>query len=185
MVGQADYEGNVKNVGAGQLGGVPAVVLASDLYAIAALAGQGHPIQSIIIDGSNANILLSQMDALDNLMRLGVPITCVTDIVNSFDLQPFLDRQFNVWRWDETSITDHLYNVNPLSSDRKIKHCAKREVKYLVSDGNEISIAIRKLYFHRGETQTLSPPFLTASIIMFSVAINGSSLISLASITFG
>lgn len=124
LVGQADYEGNVKNVGAGQLGGVPAVVLASDLYAIAALAGQGHPIQSIIIDGSNANILLSQMDALDNLMRLGVPITCVTDIVNSFDLQPFLDRQFNVWRWDETSITDHLYNVNPLSSDRKIKHCA-------------------------------------------------------------
>lgn len=98
LVGQADYEGNVKNVGAGQLGGVPAVVLASDLYAIAALAGQGHPIQSIIIDGSNANILLSQMDALDNLMRLGVPITCVTDIVNSFDLQPFLDRQFNVWR---------------------------------------------------------------------------------------
>lgn len=145
LVGQADYEGNVKNVGAGQLGGVPAVVLASDLYAIAALADQGHPIQSIIIDGSNANILLSQMDALDNLMRLGVPITCVTDIVNSFDLQPFLDRQFNVWRWDETSITDHLYNVNPLSSDRKIKHCAKREVKYLVSDGNEISIAIRIL----------------------------------------
>ena len=41
LVGQADYEGNVKNVGAGQLGGVPAVVLASDLYAIAALAG--HP----------------------------------------------------------------------------------------------------------------------------------------------
>ena len=170
LVGQADYEGNVKNVGAGQLGGVPAVVLASDLYAIAALAGQGHPIQSIIIDGSNANILLSQMDALDNLMRLGVPITCVTDIVNSFDLQPFLDRQFNVWRWDETSITDHLYNVNPLSSDRKIKHCAKREVKYLVSDGNEISIAIRKLYFHRGETQTLSVQMLKLFDKLFSLA---------------
>ena len=170
LVGQADYEGNVKNVGAGQLGGVPAVVLVSDLYAIAALAGQGHPIQSIIIDGSNANILLSQMDALDNLMRLGVPITCVTDIVNSFDLQPFLDRQFNVWRWDETSITDHLYDVNPLSSDRKIKHCAKREVKYLVSDGNEISIAIRKLYFHRGETQTLSVQMLKLFDKLFSLA---------------
>lgn len=170
LVGQADYEGNVKNVGAGQLGGVPAVVLASDLYAIAALADQGHPIQSIIIDGSNANILLSQMDALDNLMRLGVPITCVTDIVNSFDLQPFLDRQFNVWRWDETSITDHLYDVNPLSSDRKIKHCAKREVEYLVSDGNEISIAIRKLYFHRGETQTLSVQMLKLFDKLFSLA---------------
>ena len=170
LVGQADYEGNVKNVGAGQLGGVPAVVLASDLYAIAALADQGHPIQSIIIDGSNASILLSQMDALDDLMRLGVPITCVTDIVNSFDLQPFLDRQFNVWRWDETSITDHLYDVTPLSSDRKIKHCAKREVEYLVSDGNEISIAIRKLYFHRGETQTLSVQMLKLFDKLFSLA---------------
>lgn len=170
LVGHADYEGNVRNIGAGQLGGVPAIVLASDLYAIAALADQGHPIQSIIIDGSNANILLSQMDALDDLMRLGVPITCVTDIVNSFDLQPFLDRQFNVWRWDETSITDHLYDVNPLSSDRKIKHCAKREVEYLVSDGNEISIAIRKLYFHRGEAQTLSAQMLKLFDKLFSLA---------------
>ena len=79
LIGHADYEGNVRNIGAGQLDGIPAIVLASDLYAIAALAEQGHPIQSIIIDGSNANTLLSQMDALDELMRLGVPITCVTE----------------------------------------------------------------------------------------------------------
>ena len=140
LIGHADYEGNVRNIGAGQLDGIPAIVLASDLYAIAALAEQGHPIQSIIIDGSNANTLLSQMDALDELMRLGVPVTCVTDIVNSFDLQPFLDRQFNLWRWDETSITDRLYNVNTLSSDQKAKHCAKRKVEYLAMDGNEVSI---------------------------------------------
>ena len=170
LVGHADYEGNVRNIGAGQLGGIPAIVLASDLYAIAALAEQGHPIQSIIIDGSNANALLSQMDALDELMRLGVPITCVTDIVNSFDLQPFLDRQFNLWRWDETSITDCLYDVSTLSSDRKIKHCAKREVEYLVADGNEISIAIRKLYFHRGEAQTLSAQMLKLFDKLFSLA---------------
>ena len=113
LVGQADYEGTVRNIGAGQLSGNPAIVLASDLYMIAAMAEQGRPIQSIIIDGSNANALQNQMDALDNLMRLGVSITCVTDIVNSFDLQPFLDRQFNLWRWDETSITDHLYDVRP------------------------------------------------------------------------
>lgn len=170
LVGQADYEGNVRNIGAGQLGGIPAIVFASDLYAIAAMAEQGHPIQSIIIDGSNANVLLSQMDALDNLMRLGVPITCVTDIANSFDLQPFLDRQFNLWRWDETSITDHLYDVSTLSSDHKIKHCAKREVEYLVADGNEITIVIRKLYFHRGEAQTLSAQMLKLFDKLFSLA---------------
>ena len=170
LVGQADYEGTVRNIGAGQLGGTPAIVLASDLYMIKAMAERGHPIQSIIIDGSNANALLNQMDALDDLMRLGVSITCVTDIVNSFDLQPFLDRQFNLWRWDETSITDHLYDVSALSSDRKIKHCAKREVEYLTGDGNEISIAIRKLYSHRSEAQTLSAQMLKLFDKLFSLA---------------
>lgn len=160
LVGQMDYEGKVRNIGPGQLNGTPAIVLASDLYAIAAAARSGHPIQSIIIDGSNANNLLSQMDALDELMRLGVPVTCATDIVNSFDLQPFLDRQFNIWRWDAQSITSKLYGVSQLISDKKIHHCATREVEYLVSAGNEISIAIRKLSLQRSEVQTLSAQML-------------------------
>ena len=170
LIGQADYEGNVRNIGAGQLGGTPAIVLASDLYAIAEMAHKGHPIQSIIMDGSNSSILLSQLDALDELMRLGVPITCVTDIVNSFDLQPFLDRKFNLWRWDETSITDKLYDAVPLSSDQKTKHCAKREVEHLISVGNEISIAIRYLSFHKGEAQTLSAQMLKLFDQLYSLA---------------
>ena len=170
LIGQADYEGTVRNIGSGQLSGTPAIVLASDLYTIVAIAERGHPIQSIIIDASNANALLNQMDALDDLMRLGVSITCVTDIMNSFDLQPLLDRQFNLWRWDETSITNHLYDVSTLSSDRKIKHCAKREVEYLTGDGNEISIAIRKLYAHRSEAQTLSAQMLKLFDKLFSLA---------------
>lgn len=160
LIGQADYEGNVRNVGAGQMGGTPAIVLASDLYAIAEMARKGHPIQSIIIDGSNANALLSQMDALDDLMQLGVPVTCVTDIVNSFDLQPFLDRKFNLWRWDKQSITKKLYGANQLAVDQKTEFCATRELEHLVSDGNEISIAIQKLSFHRGETKQFSAHML-------------------------
>lgn len=169
LVGQADYEGAVKNIGAGQLDGTPAIVLASDLYMIVAMAEQDHRIQSIIIDGSNANALLNQMDALDSLMRLGVPITCVTDTVNSFDLQPFLNRQFNLWRWDEASITDQLYNVSTLSSDWRIRHCAEREVEYLTEDGKEISVVIRKLYAHRNEAQTLSAQMLKLFDKLFSL----------------
>lgn len=170
LVGQVDYEGKVKNVGAGQLDGIPAILFASDLYAIAALAEKGHPIQSIIIDGSNANVLLNQMDALDELMRLGVPITCVTDIVNSFDLQPFIDRNFNLWRWDAASITDQLYDVNDLTSDRKIKNCAKRKIEYLLTNGKEISDSICKLYLHRIEVQTMSAQMLRLFDKLFSIA---------------
>ena len=75
LIGQADYEGNVRNTGAGQLGGIPAIVLASDLYAISEMAEKGHPIQSIIIDASNANALVAQLPELDKLMRCGIPIT--------------------------------------------------------------------------------------------------------------
>ncbi len=170
LVGQADYEGNVQNIGAGQLGGIPAIVFATDLYAIDAMAEQDYPIQSIIIDGSNTNVLLSQMDALDDLMQLSIPITYVTDVVNSFDLQPLLDRKFNIWRWDETYITDQLYNANTLSSDSKIKNCAHWEVNYFVTDGNEISTAICKLYLHRKESLAISSQMLRLFDKLFSLA---------------
>ena len=170
LIGQADYEGNVKNIGAGMLGGVPAIILASDLYAITGLAEKGHPIQSVIIDASNANALASQLPELDKLLRLGIPVTCVTDVVDSFDLQPFLERGFNLWRWDETSITDKLYDASPISSDRKTKHCAKRKVDYLVSNGNEISTAIKLLYIHRKESQTASAQMLKLFGKLFSLA---------------
>ena len=168
LVGQADYEGNVTNIGAGQLGGIPAIVLAADLYAISEMVLKGHPVQSIIIDASNANALLSQLPALDELLRLGVPITCVTDIVNSFDLQPLLDRGFNLWRWDENSITSSLYDAVPLQSDKRIKHCANRKVDHLEADGREISTAIKLLYAHRKEVQNTSAQMMKIFDKLFS-----------------
>lgn len=170
LVGQADYEGHVYNIGSGQLGGTPAIVLASDLYAISSMAEQGHPIQSIVIDGSNANALANQMDALDEILRLGKPITCVTDIVNSFDLQPFIDRKFNVWRWDDTNISHQMYDISAMGSDIKTRHCANWNVKYIVTEENEISFCIRTLYAHRSEVQTLSAHMLKLFDTLFTLA---------------
>lgn len=160
LIGQADYTGTVHNVGAGQMAGIPAIVLASDMYAISAAAGNGHLIQSIIIDASDSNRILSQMDALDELMRLGVPITCVTDIANSFDLQPFETRGFNIWRWDESSITDKLYDATSLSSDKRIKNCANRKLEYIKVVGSEISDAIKNLLAHRSESKEQTPQMM-------------------------
>lgn len=170
MVSHANYEGNIQNISAGQLDGTPAIVLASDLYSIVALAEKNHPIQSVVIDASNTNTLLSQLDALDTIKRLGVPITCVTDTANSFDFQPFIDRQFSVWRWDQSSITESLYDVSMLSSDCKIKNCAKQKVEYLTADGNEISTSIKKLYLHRNESKGLSSEVMMLSDRLFRLA---------------
>ena len=170
LVGQTDYEGNIKNIGSGQLCGIPAIVLSSDLYAVAEASSKGHPIQSIIIDASNTNALLSQMDVLDELMRLHIPITCVTDTVNSFDLQPFLDRKFNLWRWDETSITEDLYNVSPLACDQKVKNYAHQKLEYCIANGKEISTAIQLLARHRKESETFSAQMLKTFDELYSLA---------------
>ena len=159
-IGQADYEGTISNVSPGQMSGIPAIVFASDLYAISAAADDNNPIQSIIIDGSNSNVLVDQLDVLDELIQLNIPIVCITDAANSFELTHLAARGFNVWRWDKNSITDQLYDVVPLSSDKKIKNCATQTVIYLKSDGGDISIAMKLLASHRKEMEGQSPQMI-------------------------
>jgi hypothetical protein len=155
-IAQADYEGKITNISPGQMSGVPAIVFASDLYAISAAVKNGAHVQSIIIDGSNANALVDQLDALDDLIKLNVPIVCLTDVANSFELEPYSARGFNIWRWGQETLTDKLYDAVPLSSDKRVKNCAKQSVLYLKSDGREISTAMKLLAAHRRETQEQS-----------------------------
>lgn len=159
-IGQADYEGNISNVSPGQMSGVPAIVFASDLYAIVAASEENNPIQSIIIDCSNSNVLIDQLEALDELIRLNIPIVCITDVANSFELSPLSVRGFNIWRWDRDSITEQLYNAVPLSSDKKIRNCATQTVTYLKADGDDISNAMKLLAAHRKETEEQSPQMM-------------------------
>ena len=97
----------------------------------------------MIVDVSNNNTINSQLDALDELMRAEFPIVCITDVANSFELQLLVDRGFNIWRWDENSITDSLYNSTPLSLDQKTKNCAKRRIEFINSESKEISESIK------------------------------------------
>lgn len=159
-IAQADYEGKISNISPGQMAGTPAIVFTSDLYAISSAAEEGHPIQSIIIDGSNTNILMGQLDALDALLRLNIPIVCITDMANSFELEPFTARGFNIWRWDNDCLTDQLYDVVPLSSDRKTRNCACQSVQYIRSEGGDISEAMKRLARHRKETESQSPQMM-------------------------
>lgn len=151
LIGQADYNGTISNIGAGQLAGTPPIVLAPDLYAVVAAYENNHPVQSVIIGAPDSSRLLTQLDALDDLMRAGFPITYATDTVNSFDLPPFKSRGFNIWRWDETSITPKMYHITSLSMEKKIRNCHNRTVEYVVVDGYEINDVIRRLVSHRNE----------------------------------
>lgn len=159
-IGQTDYNGIISNISPGQMSGVPAIVFAPDLYAIVAAIDNHNPVQSIIIDGSNRNALIDQLDALDKLIKLNIPVVCITDVVNSFELAHLTARNFNVWRWDRDSITDQLYDAVSLISDKKIKNCAMQTVMYLKADGGDISIAMKLLASHRKETEEQTPQMM-------------------------
>lgn len=159
-IAQSNYEGKLNNISSGQMTGTPAIVFASDLYAVNAAAERCFPIQSLIIDGSNMNSLLGQLDVLDELIRLNIPIVCVTDTVNSFELEQFSLRHFNIWRWDHDSLTSQLYDRIPLSSDKRIKNCAKQSVTYMRTNGEEISSAMKRLAAHRKDSEEQSPKMM-------------------------
>ena len=157
LLGHANPDGEIKNLGVGQLTGNPAIVLASDLYSVINAHNNGASIQSVIVDISNPNMVSTQLNAIDELMRLNFPMIFVTNTVNSFDLQFLLDRGFNLWRWNEESITTELYGASSYILDKKVSHCANRKVEYMTVDGVEISEALKRLYMHRGEVQEQSP----------------------------
>lgn len=156
MLSTVDYEGKMQSLGKGQAAGIPAMVYASDLYAVNTALETNPLPQSVLIDVSNTNSISGQLDELDKLIRHNIPIICITDTMNSFELDMLKTRGFDIWRWDSSSITNNLYDASNLSMDRKVKYCVKQTINYIKADGKEISVAIQKISAHRRETQNLS-----------------------------
>jgi len=159
LVGKASYDGTIQNAEPGQLKGIPAIVLASDLYSIHAAIENGSPAQSLIIDASNNAQLSSQTDVLDDLCRLDIPILCITDTANSFDLDFLKDRDFNIWRWDSSSLIPELYQSDEYTtvSNKRLKNCAKQKITYIPAESAEITAALQRITRHKGEIDEQSP----------------------------
>lgn len=160
LIGQTNYEGEITNIGTGQLAGTPAIVLSSDLYAVNSSLGRGNPVQSVIVEISNINLILSQLDVLDELLRKKVPIIFVTDTANSFDFTMLLKRGFNTWRWTAESLTSKLYDITDSIADKRTGNCARQKLQYIKVDGNEISEAAKLLARHRKESQEQPAPIM-------------------------
>lgn len=169
LLASADFEGNVQNIGIGQLAGTPAIIYTSDLYAVLETIHRQNPVNGILIDFSSINVFLSQLDALDELLSLNVPIIIITDTMNSFDFEEITKRNFDVWRWDEKTIIELLYSNVKCRSNIKVRNCARQNMKYLKVDGHEISMATKELFAYRNQIQELSPAIMKAFGKMFSL----------------
>jgi hypothetical protein len=170
-IGRTDYSGNITNIGAGQLSGTPSIVLATNTYAVREAINKGAPAQSLIMDISNINMINSQLDAIDEIIGADIPITCITDMKNSFDMEPLTGRGFNVWRWDRNYITEELYRDSHLLIDKRAELCAKMTVRYIVAEGNIISNVIKKLYSMKDEVKDQSTQMMDIFAELFSMTL--------------
>ena len=170
MLSTANYEGKLNNIGGGQAAGIPAMVFASDLYSTnEAISNNAKP-KSVIIDVSNTNSILGQLDELDELIKQKIPIIGITDTMNSIDLGLLEERGFRIWRWDTSSLTLKLYKNKSVDVERKAHNLVKQEVKYLTSECQEISNSIKKLSLHRKETQELSAQIMKVYSTLYGLS---------------
>lgn len=169
LIGKANQDGDIQNCYAGQLSGNPAIVLASDFYSVYQAVSRGAKVQSIIVDASMGSLIENQLDVLDDLSQEEFPILCLTDTNNSFDLGVLADRNYNVWRWDETSLVEAVHCSELKNAGNRIKNCANQNISFENVKCEEISNALRLLYLHKAEIETQGTDIIATYNKLFSL----------------
>ena len=166
---RVNNDGDIVNLTPGQFAGNPAIVLVPDLYSLNNAVNKGANIQSVIFDASQSNSVEKQLDAFDVMMSKESPIVCVTNTINSFDLRPLIDRKFNLWRWDSDSITKQLFSSSDEASN-KIKNCKNQTITYKNVPDEKISVAVKKLYKHKGQIEEQSMKTMAIFDYLFTIS---------------
>lgn len=139
LTGKLDFEGNIKNIGKGQLTGIPSIVIGSDLYSASTALYEGIVPTSFIVDISNEKQFGSQLDVFDELCQKDFPIICITDSANSFNLKYLEDRGFETWRWDKNYITKDFFDKNKNKSSEIISNCIEIKIDFIKCSCEEVS----------------------------------------------
>lgn len=166
----AGGDGNLKNLSAGQLTGNPAVILASDLYAVQNCINKGVNPQSIIFNASQETAVEKQLDAFDDHRRKGFPIVCITDTARSFELSPLVERGYNLWRWDNESITDAVISREIGTASKRVINCAKHSVSYRSVADAHISKTVSLLYKQKSGIDDQPPRIISVYEKLFSLS---------------
>lgn len=138
LVTITDYTGEMKYL-KGKLVGTPALSFASEIDYVNEAISNGAKAQSVILNLTECNIE-NQLAALDTLLQHKIPILCITDTANSFDLGYLEERKFNIWRWDEDSISNGVRSNEEVKLAEKIEKCMKSKVHYHALSDPEISM---------------------------------------------
>lgn len=169
LVGKIRHGGHIESCYPGQLSGNPAIVLTSDFYSVYEAICNGAKVQSVIVNSSIGTLIENQLDIFDDLSREGFPVLCLTDTSNSFNLGLLSDRDYNVWRWDETSLVDAVCTSQLKTAGQKIENCANQKMAYETIVCELISEALQLLYLHKTEIEEQGTDIIATYNKLFSL----------------
>ena len=174
LVTITEYTGEMKYL-KGKLVGTPALSFASEIDYVNEAINNGANAQSVILNLTECNIE-NQLAALDTLLQYKIPILCITDTANSFDLGCLEERKFNIWRWDEDSISNGVRSNEEVKLAEKIEKCMKSKVCYHGLSAPEISMNFNILYHYNriveNESAKLNAIFSRLLTISYSMLRN-------------
>ena len=151
---QVDLEGDIKPIGDSKMSGIPGLLLASDLYSASMVADKNIPINSIAIVVEKVSAIEKELDSLDELLELDIPVTVIVSCANSLGLDELLKRDFMIWRWDQKWLTPNL--VGPYESQYKdcINNIQNRTITYEVLTEDLVSETISLIVKNRSLAET-------------------------------
>ena len=170
-IAQVNGDGELSNLFPGQLSGNPAIIIASDIYAVQNAINKGIVPQSIIIDVSQSNTVEKQLDAFDRLGRDNLPVVCVTNTANSFELSALINRHYSIWRWDSASITESVISSEVSISNKRVCNCADFSLDYRRLNDDYLSTAVWLLYGQKNTVEEQPSKIITAYDKLFSLAL--------------
>lgn len=169
-IAHANSDGVINNISSGQMKGNPAIILASDLFAVANAISNGIKVQSVIFDASHPSTIDNQLDLFDELSDYKFPVVCITNTVNSFNNGPLIDRGYNEWRWDSGSIVDSLYKKGIGHANSKVKNCKDQVIKYININDEIINEIVLLMYKHKADMEEQTSQLLGMYDKMFTLA---------------
>ena len=169
LLAQSDVGGNVRNMTAGQLAGTPAIVLCQDLYAVCEVIESGLSVNAIFIEATQA-IIDNQLDALDDLIAKNISIVLMADQANLTNYSGLESRDFNVWTWNEKTITPDIYRGSS-RLDVKVRNSAMRKTRYLDILCPEVSNSISLLYKNKRLIEDQSAAIIQVFQDLFEIAL--------------
>lgn len=174
--GQADYEGKIAAITAGQAAGLPALTIAPNLNAAVKMIGNDHSVHSIFVQ-ADQKIVDSQLSDIDLIIEAGIPLTLLSDSSGLEKLQNLECRNFCFWTWDKSSLLSvFLETESPIAT--KVKNSIERTVEYLNFDCPLLDHTIRLLNEHRQIIEDTAPKLIPVRNYLYWTAFHNLRAIS-------